>query len=285
MVSERTDPASRDFAIRYEAAVHGVPSSARTAYLWVPVPPATSDQTIHALTVETSLPYEEVTEPRYGNRALRFALLPGSETQHVALEIELTRHERIRPPTAKSRPDESIPAMDPALWLGPDRRVPIDDQVREWAEETVAGKVRPLDKARAIYDYAVTELKYDKCGTGWGNGDIYWACDAKRGNCTDFHALFIGLNRAVGVPARFEMGFPIPSDRPTGTIGGYHCWAQFHLPEAGWVPVDASEANKRPDKRQYFFGAHDENRVLFTVGRDLQFDGMEVEPLNFFIYP
>jgi hypothetical protein len=37
----------------------------------------------------------------------------------------------------------------------------------------------------------------------------------------------------------------------------------------GWVPVDASEVAKDPDKREYFFGAHDENRVEFTSGRDL----------------
>ena len=39
------------------------------------------------------------------------------------------------------------------------------------------------------------------------------------------------------------------------------------------------------DRREYFFGAHDENRVLFTVGRDLVFPGMSGEPLNYFIYP
>ena len=49
--------------------------------------------------------------------------------------------------------------------------------------------------------------------------------------------------------------------------------------------MDASEANKNPDRREYFFGAHDENRVLFTVGRDLKFPGMQGAPLNFFIYP
>ena len=35
------------------------------------------------------------------------------------------------------------------------------------------------------------------------------------------------------------------------------------------MPVDASEAAKDPSKREYFFGAHDENRVEFTKGRDV----------------
>ena len=33
--------------------------------------------------------------------------------------------------------------------------------------------------------------------------------------------------------------------------------------------ADASEAAKAPSRREYFFGAHDENRVAFSRGRDL----------------
>jgi hypothetical protein len=109
--------------------------------------------------------------------------------------------------------------------MKPDRLVPLDDTIRKLALQVTEGKKTDLEKARAIYDYVEKTMAYDKSGTGWGNGDIYWACDAKRGNCTDFHALFIGLNRAVGIPAKFEIGFPIPGDRGQGEIGGYHCWA------------------------------------------------------------
>ena len=53
-------------------------------------------------------------------------------------------------------------------------------------------------------------------------------------------------------------------------IPGYHCWAEFQVAEYGWVPVDASEAHKRPEKREALFGGLDENRVQFTYGRDIQ---------------
>ena len=53
-------------------------------------------------------------------------------------------------------------------------------------------------------------MRYDKTGTGWGRGDALWACDAKRGNCTDFHSPFIGMRRADGIPARFDIGFTQP---------------------------------------------------------------------------
>ena len=129
-------------------------------------------------------------------------------------------------------------------------------------------------------------MSYSKEGSGWGRGDIYWACDAKTGNCSDFHALFVGLVRAAGIPAKFAIGFSLPPERGSGRVGGYHCWSEFYLDGYGWVPVDASEASKHPEKREYYFGAHDENRVEFTEGRDIVLSPRQQgEPLNFFIYP
>ena len=71
-------------------------------------------------------------------------------------------------------------------------------------------------KAKAAYDYLFTTMRYDKTGSGWGRGDAVWACDAKHGNCTDFHSPFIGMLRADGIPARFDIGFPLPEDKEQG---------------------------------------------------------------------
>jgi transglutaminase-like putative cysteine protease len=166
--------------------------------------------------------------------------------------------------------------------------VPLDDTIRKWAGEVVAAAHAhtDLEMARAIYDHVVATVKYDKTGKGWGRGDIYYACDARRGNCTDFHAIFIGYARAMGIPARFSIGFPIPTERGQGSIAGYHCWAEFYAKGIGWIPIDASEAAKNPPLREYFFGTHDENRVEFTRGRDLKLSPRQAaDPLNYFIYP
>ena len=54
----------------------------------------------------------------------------------------------------------------------------------------------------------------------------------------------------------------------------------------GWVPVDTSEASLHPEKRDYFFGAVDPHRVLFTVGRDIRLEPPQAgDRLNYFIYP
>ena len=148
--------------------------------------------------------------------------------------------------------------------------VPVTGLPADLAAKVTQGKTDPLDKARAIYDYVFTTMRYDKTGTGWGHGDVLYACDAKKGNCTDFHSLFIAMARSQGIPARFEIGFPLPPDKHSSEIAGYHCWSDFWIDGKGWVPVDISEAWKHQEKRDYFFGSHDVNRVQFSMGRDLR---------------
>ncbi|MCS7161356.1 MAG: hypothetical protein RMJ19_12865, partial [Gemmatales bacterium] len=56
------------------------------------------------------------------------------------------------------------------------------------------------------------------------------------------------------------------------------------------IPVDISEGNKvketRPEMVEYYFGNLTEDRVAFTVGRDLDLVPKQSgPPLNYFIYP
>jgi hypothetical protein len=54
----------------------------------------------------------------------------------------------------------------------------------------------------------------------------------------------------------------------------------------GWIPVDASEGWKNKEKRDYYFGATDQNRVMFSMGRDIRLKPLQKgEPLNYFVYP
>ena len=143
----------------------------------------------------------------------------------------------------------------------------------------------PLVRARLIYDHIVKTVSYDKTGSGWGRGDALYACDIRKGNCTDFHSLLIGQMRALKIPARFIMGFSLPCDRTEGGITGYHCWAEFYIEGKGWLPVDASDASKHPDKKERFFAGLDQNRVAFTLGRDIKLPESEAGRLNYSIYP
>ncbi|AYA35702.1 transglutaminase domain-containing protein [Hymenobacter oligotrophus] len=267
------------------------PAAGGALELWVPVPHSDASQEITAVEVETAYPYE-LLEGRYGNRMLHLRLAqPPAAGFSLTLRCRVTRLEHRNPllPRAAMRKLPK-PPPDPELkrWLGPDRLVPLDDRIRLWAHEVVAkaNAQTDLEKARAVYEHVVSTVRYDKSGQGWGRGDIYYACDARRGNCTDFHAVFIGYCRALGIPARFSIGLPLPAERGTGEVKGYHCWAEFYTKQTGWVPIDASEAAKNPDKRAYYFGTHDENRVEFSRGRDLVLTpAQQGEPLNYFVFP
>ncbi|RPI85106.1 MAG: transglutaminase domain-containing protein, partial [Planctomycetaceae bacterium] len=206
----------------------------------------------------------------------------------VELSFDVVRTEHLNAAArAAKQPDTTgaKPVLSRRL-LESDRLAPIDSKVREIARDLTRNCRTDLERVRAIYDHTVSTLKYDKTGTGWGRGDIHYACDIKKGNCTDFHAVFIGLCRANGIPARFEIGFSLPTDRPQGPIAGYHCWAECYVEGYGWIPVDASEAQKNPERRDYFFAAHDQHRVAFSQGRDIRLvPAQRGEPLNFFVYP
>ena len=172
-----------------------------------------------------------------------------------------------------------------ARYLKADAKVPIDGKPLE----LLKGKELPKDQtaaARVIYDVIDDALKYGKDKPGWGNGDSVWACDNKTGNCTDFHSLFMSLARSRGIPAKFEIGFPLPEKRGAGDVAGYHCWAKFRPEGKGWIPVDISEANKHREMREYYFGNLTEDRVAFSTGRDLELvPKQDGGPVNFLVYP
>ena len=137
-----------------------------------------------------------------------------------------------------------------------------------------------LDEVTSFYSKA----KSSNSNYAFGNGNSIYACEIGVGNCTDYHSYFMSLNRTLQVPARFHMGFPIPSGSK-GKVKGYHCWADYYVEGEGWYPVDISEADKDPSKAQYFFGTVDQNRVEMNTGRDFILEGYEAGPANLFIYP
>jgi len=169
--------------------------------------------------------------------------------------------------------------------------IQVNDEIRAIAPRETAGKDTVVARARALYDWVFAHMEYDKSVPGWGLGDIPYCLRVGKGNCTDFHTLFIALARASGIPARWNMGFPLAygdGRSPAAEsipVQGYHCWAEFYAPGAGWVPVDISEARKHPELRDYFFGHVSGDRILFTRLRGQPLEPGSSDPRNYFIYP
>jgi transglutaminase-like putative cysteine protease len=289
--AEAPSATQRRFSFTYQVHVPAVADS-KSSHLWLPLPQNDAYQSISHLKIESSVSHSEGRDPEYQNPYAVFepTAAQAASGYDVTLQFDAVRREHavdIHAPALQNAA-AALPASDPLMkrYLEPDKLVPLNDTIAELAKQQTAGDTTPLQKARHIYDYVVATMRYDKTGEGWGRGDAVWACTSKRGNCTDFHSLFMGMMRASGIPARFEIGFPLPEGKTEGDIPGYHCWAEFYISGTSWIPVDASEAWKNPAKRDYFFGAHDDNRVFFTYGRDIILSPQQKGPaLNFFIYP
>jgi len=270
-------PKSRSFLFTYSATVTDLPAG-KEARIWLPVPLSNEDQDVQIVSKQLPAEGQIAREPKFGNQILYVDAKAGEDGK-VPLEVtyRVTRREV---GTSPSKESEQL-----AMYLEPDANVPISGKPLDLIKD----KALPMDQvaaAHVIYDVVNNHMRYSKEGTGWGRGDAIWACESGYGNCSDFHSLFISLARSQKIPAKFEIGFPLPPQRGSGEIAGYHCWAKFHPQGNGWVPVDISEANKNPTMKDYYFGNLTEDRLTFSTGRDLDLvPKQDGRPLNFFVYP
>jgi len=275
---------ARAFEASYVATIQEVPAGLARLEGWIPMPSDSADQTVRNVRVESPYPGEIRRESEHGDRYFYFSTdAPKSGPLDIRVRFEAERREAGAGPAASRRESP----QDLQKYLHAESLVTLSPRIREIARQVTLGHPTPESKARAIYDYIVNTMTYDKTTPGWGNGDSERACDVQKGNCTDIHSFFMSLARAEGIPARFVIGFPLKPEAEA-TIPGYHCWAELYLPGRGWFPVDASDASKTTDqkKRDYLFGHLDPDRVQFSVGRDIHLDPPPcAETLNYFIYP
>jgi transglutaminase-like putative cysteine protease len=288
--AEKFSPPTRTFHLTYSFTVKDIPSEAKRVRVWIPLPQTDQHQTVRVLAVKAPVKTRVTQESEYGNKMMYAEIQnPPAGKAEFTVEYKITRREYSRGDYTQLERTDQKPAVVPASMnrlVAPDILIPTDGKIKELAVQVTGAQSGAVAKAKAAYDYLFTNMRYDKTGSGWGRGDAVWACDSKRGNCTDFHSPFIGMLRADGIPARFDIGFPLPENKDKGDIAGYHCWAEFYASKTGWIPVDISEAWKAKQKDDYFFGSVDANRVQFSTGRDVMLSPKQDGPaLNYFVYP
>ncbi len=293
------DEKSRSFVFRYGAKITGV-SGEKPVRIWIPVPPSDPYQRVELAGehIRGEVVEDKTTkDSKYGNQIRYFAVTPGefdSIEFHFDYDVRRFEVNALEPARRSSTPSPQIlSTTERSLFLSENRKVPITGKPLTLLPGF--GDVSStIDRARRIYDRVDSHVKYDKSKPGYGDGDVLWVCDSRFGNCTDFHSLFISMARSQRIPARFEIGFPLPpmkepTDQQSGTpqkIGGYHCWASFFDGTRGWIPVDISEADKHPELKEFYFGNLSRDRIGFSRGRDIELQPRQSgPPLNYFIYP
>ena len=274
-------PKTRRFRFIYGATVTGL-KPGDTARVWLPLANGGDAQEIEDVRISVPGKYRRTHDRTHGNALVYFeAEADNAGAIPLSVEYLVKRREILAGSGEKVDPREAI------KFLAPSRMVPVDGSITS----SIFGHQKPSaenshEAAAQIYRAVNERMKYRKpSGMPWGQGDARWACDSKFGNCTDFHSVFIAAARDLKIPAKFEIGFPIPRDKQAAAVGGYHCWAKF-VHDGRWIAVDISEANKHPELTDYYFGNLTPDRVLFTTGRDLMLDPpQKAGPVNFLVYP
>lgn len=282
--AHRFDPWKRSarYELEYRVDVGALAKKGAAVRVWLPTPTENTYQKVLSRRVDSPWISRETFDPFHNRIVFLEPAGKVNKSDQVVMRFVVERKPATGVDVSRIRADTPL---DPKRYLGPYARIPLKGVIGRLGEKLSRGLPTDAGKVHAFYDYVVKSMRYAKKGVGWGRGDAIWACNARYGNCTDFHSLFIGLARSQGIAARFVIGFPIHADQIEGTVKGYHCWAEVFDRTRGWLPLDASEANKSGLPGAYF-GVLPSDRVEFTVGRDLILEPpQQASPLNFFIYP
>ena len=208
------------------------------------------------------------------------------------------------------RPHVSQAELD--YFLKPGKSVPTDGIVKETALKATAGANTDIEKARAIYEWVVENTFRNPKTRGCGRGDIRAMLESgdMGGKCADLNALYVGLARSVGLPARDIYGVRVTkSEQGYKSLGiatdkatkAQHCRAEVYLQRHGWVPVDPADVRKvvleEPPgnralsdemvsrARQRLFGSWETNWMAFNYAHDVALPGSSNQPLVYFMYP
>ncbi|GAB3648176.1 transglutaminase-like domain-containing protein [Ramlibacter alkalitolerans] len=213
------------------------------------------------------------------------------------------------------QPANAQPA-DPAdlrHWLAPSELITTDGIVRKVAKQIVLGARDDREKVQRIYDWVIVSSYREPKVRGCGAGDIKAMLESGNlsGKCADINALFVGLCRAAGVPARDIYGVRlVPSAfnyrelgaNPASLKGAQHCRAEVYLKAHGWVAMDPADVTKvmRQETaewikdpghpvvtpvRKALFGSWEGNWMGYNTASDVKLPGARQGKLGFFMYP
>ena len=185
--------------------------------------------------------------------------------------------------------------------------VPIDGIVRQTAERAIGRIKDPLAQGKAIYEWVVENSSFDPQPRDGGNVNIARLLESGNlsGRSADIALLFVGLCRAMGIPARPVFGLRMDSSRLFGSLGAsgnlataQHCRAEFYTPGYGWIPVDPADVRRaiREERlgngdpkltvlKKLLFGFWEMNWVSFNAAQDVSLRGSSGKTLPFLVYP
>ena len=250
-------------------------------------------------------------DPVYGAEMLVAEWAPGSAAPALEVVSRFAARDRATDFARPAAQPLALPAAQQALYTRATELLPTDGIVADTAQDITRGLKGDEDKARAIYEWVVDNTFRNPATRGCGIGDIAAMLESGNlsGKCADLNALYVGLARAAGLPARDVYGVRVADSRfgykslgKSGDISkGQHCRAEVFLERFGWVPVDPADVRKvvleePPGKlalddpkvlaaRKQLFGAWEMNWMAYNDAHDLALPGSQNGPVPYLMYP
>ena len=291
-----------------------VPVSKGTTKLWLPLPDLDTpwQQTDGHRFSGNAGQLRLVADAPRGVRMLHAEFAPTVERPRVSVTSRVRTRNRVVDWSARRTVNEDPVVLRSALAAT--ELLPLDGIVRTTAQQATQGAKTDVDKARAIYRWVVAHAHREPKTRGCGTGDIKSMLESGNlgGKCADLNAIFVGLCRASGVPARDVYGLRVaPSAfgykelgaNSASLKGAQHCRAEVFLAGHGWVAMDPADVLKvmRQETPEWIkdpahavaapvmaglFGNWEGNWVGYNTAHDLHLPGRaEKGTLPFFMYP
>ena len=255
---------------------------------------------------------EIVRDPAYGAQFVHLAWRAGSSGRRAEIVSRVSTRDRAVDIRAGKGDPAVVSPEERALYTRPTTLIPTDGVVKQTSDRIVAGATSDLGKARAIYDWLVTNTERIAAARGCGSGDIKAMLAAEKlgGKCADINGLFVGLARAAGLPARDLYGIRVAPSRfgykslgagSTDVTKAQHCRADVWLEGIGWTPMDPADVRKvmleepptllSADEpkviaaREALIGSCERNWVAFNCAHDVALPGVSGGPVGFLMHP
>jgi transglutaminase-like putative cysteine protease len=287
---------------------------AGTTQAWIPVPSLNEADWFRSEGSEWTTNAKSAAlarDSKYGAEMLHAVWAEGEKAPVVEIVSRAATRDRA---IDFGKPSGAAPLSDSerALYTEGTALIPVDGLVRQTSDMIVKGLESDTDKARAIYEWIVEHTFRDAKVRGCGRGDIASMLTLNNlgGKCADLNALYVGLARAAGLPARDIYGIRVaPSRFGYQSLGAkseivtksQHCRAEVFLSDFGWIPVDPADVRKvvleEPPgnlaiddarviaARKTLFGAWEGNWLAYNVAHDVTLPGSAGPQLAFLMYP
>jgi transglutaminase-like putative cysteine protease len=279
---------------------------------WLPIPSVEGDwQRSLTSDYRSNGTARIVEDGRYGARMLHVRFDNAEKQPFVELTSRVQTRNRVSDWGHKSSQGEDAASLH--FWTRPTALLPTDGIVRATAIKATQGAKTDVEKARHIYDWVVANTWREPKVRGCGEGDIKTMLETGNlgGKCADLNAVFVGLCRAAGLPARDVYGIHLApsafgykelSGNPASLKGAQHCRAEVHLTGLGWVAMDPADVAKvmRLETPEWIkttqhavvapvnkalFGGWEGNWMAWNMAHDLKLPQAQGPALGFLMYP